>query len=437
MHPRLMIAGLEEHPLRQRLNNEFHARPPVPLLGAMLVSHLVFKHNATSAQAQRDNLALLTQAHACTSIDSSDSHMMLETASFRMRWELHTEFSSYTFFRPLTAGEALHPDVTAFDAVPPDWLGGIPGKLMVATHVELRSTEEISPESVLANLTPSGRTMVAAKVADNAAWLFTDFKIDNGFSRFLVLNASMTQRQTGRTVQRLVEIETYRMMALLGLPVAKEVGGWLYRGEKQLAQLMDRIGQAQSPEDERSVLSTLSKLAAEVEHSVARTTFRFGASNAYHGLVMQRIEELRESRISGLPTFNEFMQRRLMPAMNTCEAISRRQEELSARVARNSQLLRTRVDIELERQNQELLGQMNQRARLQLRLQETVEGLSVVVLTYYGSQLVQYLAKGSKDLHHFNTDVITAVSIPIIALLVAWGTRRMRKKLAAEEGAPH
>jgi uncharacterized membrane-anchored protein len=153
---------------------------------------------------------------------------------------------------------------------------------------------------------------------------------------------------------------------------------------------------------------------------------------------MQRIEELRETRISGLPTFVEFMQRRLLPAMNSCEAISRRQEELSARVARNSQLLRTRVDIELERQNQELLGQMNNRARMQLHLQETVEGLSVVVLTYYGSQLVQYLAKGTKELHHLNTDVITAISIPIIASLLAWGTRRMRKKLAAEVGeTPH
>ena len=438
MHPRLMIADLEEHPLRQRLNAEFHARPPVPLIGAVLVSHLVFKHSATTAQAERDNLTLLTQNQSCTSIDSSDSHMMLETNSFRMRWELHTEFSSYTFFRPLISGEALQPDVTAFDAVHPDWLSGIPGQLMVATHVELRSTSEISPESVLANLTPSGRTMVAAKVADDAAWIFTDFKIDNGFSRFLVLNDSMTQRQTGRTVQRLVEIETYRMMALLGLPVAKEVSRWLYKGEKQLAELMDQIGQARSPDDERGALSILSRLAAEVEHSVARTTFRFGAAHAYHGLVMQRIEELRETRISGLPTFFEFMQRRLLPAMNTCEAISRRQEELSARVARNSQLLRTRVDIELERQNQELLGQMNSRAKLQLRLQETVEGLSVVVLTYYGSQLVQYLAKGTKELHHLNTDVITAVSIPVIAGLVAWGTRRMRKKLAAEAGeTPH
>ncbi len=437
MHPRLAAAELEEHPLRQRLNNEFHARPPVPLIGAMLVSHLVFKHSATTAPAERENLGKLCQNHLCNSIDSSDAHMMLDAGAFRVRWELHTEFSSYTFYRPLESGELLDPDVTAFDAVNPEWLAGIPGKLIVACHVELRSTDEISPESVLASLTPNGRTMVAAKVADESAWIFSDFKIDNGFSRFLILNAGMTQRQTGRTVQRLCEIETYRMMALLGLPVAKEVSRWLYTGEKQLAELMDRIGQARSPDDERTVLGTLSALAAEVEHSVARTTFRFGAAHAYHGLVMQRIEELRESRISGLPTFFEFMQRRLLPAMNTCQAISRRQEELSSRVARNSQLLRTRVDIELERQNQELLSQMNRRAKLQLRLQETVEGLSVVVLTYYGSQLVQYLAKGTKELHHLNTDVITAISIPLIAGLVFWGTRQMRKKLAAEEGGTH
>ncbi len=437
MHPRFTLAGLEEHPLRQRLNNEFHARPPVPLEGAMLVSHLVFKHSATTAQAERENLSKLCHGHVCNSIDSSDSHLMIDAGAFRMRWELHTEFSSYTFFRPLEAGEQLVQDATAFDAVHPEWLSGIPGKLMVATHVELRSTDDISPESILASLTPNGRTMVAAKVAEESAWIFSDFKIDNGFSRFLVLNAGMTQRQTGRTVQRLCEIETYRMMALLGLPVAKEVGKWLYTGEKQLAEMMDRITQARTAEDEREVLSTLSSLAAEVEHSVARTTFRFGAARAYHGLVMQRIEELRETRIPGLPTFNEFMQRRLLPGMNTCEAIARRQEELSARVARNSQLLRTRVDIELERQNQELLGQMNRRAKLQLHLQEAVEGLSVVVLTYYGSQLVQYLAKGTKDLHHLNTDVITALSIPLIAGLVAWGTRRMRKKLAAEEAGAH
>ena len=434
MNPRFQFAELEEHPLRRQLNNEFHARPPIPIVGPVLVTHLVFKNARSTAEQERENLKRLCQAQVCNSIESSDAHLMIDAGSFRMRWELHTEFSTYTFFRPLVAGEPLHRDTTAFDAVLPEWLAAIPGKLMVATHVEMRSAEEMKPESVLAGLSPSGHQMVASRVADGAAWIFTDFKIDNGFSRFLVLDISLTQRQAGRTIQRLAEIETYRMMALLGLPVAKEVGRGLYSAERHLAELMDRIGQAQSPEDERAVLSSLTRLAAEVENSVARTTFRFGASRAYHGLVMQRIEELREARISGLPTFDEFMQRRLLPAMNTCAAMSRRQEDLSGRVARNSQLLRTRVDIELERQNQELLSQMNRRARLQLRLQETVEGLSVVVLTYYGSQLVQYLAKGTKDLHHASTDVITAISIPLIAGLVAWGMHRMRRKLTAEEG---
>ncbi len=434
MNPRFQFCELEEHPLRQQLNNEFHARPPLPIIGPVLVTHLVFKGGGSTVDAERENLTRLCQSQVCNSIERSDTHLTVDAGSFRLRWERHTEFSSYTFFRPLVAGEPLQAEVTAFDAVLPEWLAAIPGKLMVATHVELRSADETKPESVLADLAASGRQMVASQVADGAAWIFTDFKIDNGFSRFLVIDVALTRRQAGRTIQRLVEIETYRIMALLGLPVAKAVGGTLHAAEKRLAEMMDHIGEANSPEDERKVLANLTQLAAEVEHGVARTTFRFGASNAYHRLVMQRIEELRETRIRGLPTFEEFMQRRLQPAMNTCVAMSRRLEDLSGRVARNSQLLRTRVDVELERQNQEQLSQMNRRARLQLRLQETVEGLSVVVLTYYGSQLVQYLAKGTKALHHLDTDIITAISIPVIAGLVAWGTHRMRRKPSAEEG---
>ena len=437
MHARLKLAGLEEHPLRERLNSEFHARLPTPLVSPLIVSHLVFKHDGLSVQTERDNLTRLCQSSVCQSIESSDAHLMLDAGSYRLRWELHTEFSSYTFFRPLLVGEPHHLDSTALDAILPEWLAAIPGQLIVATHVELRSIEEMSPESVTAGLSTTGRQMVAVQVADGAAWVFSDFMFDNGFSRFLVLDVSMTQRQAGRAVQRLVEIETYRLMALLGLPVAKDVGRWLNVAEKQLAELMDTIGQARSPEDERSVLALLSTLAAEVEHSVARTTFRFGAARAYYSLVMQRIEDLRERRISGFPTLNEFMQRRLLPAMDTCSAMARRQDDLSGRVARNSQLLRTRVDIELERQNQELLAQMNNRAKLQLRLQETVEGLSVVAITYYGSQLVQYLVKGAKYwLPGLSPEIATAASIPLIALLALFGTKRLRKALA-EEASEH
>lgn len=434
-HPAL--AGLLEHPLRARLDQEFHARPSQPLHGPLLVSHLAFKNSRKKIAAERDNLAALTQAAGCTVQESSEAHLLLDAGAFRLRWELHTEFSSYTFFRPLSAGEILDKQATAFDAVAHDWLAGIPGKLVVATHVELRSTAEIAPAAVLAEIDPDSRQLGVSRIADGRAWIFTDFRIDDGFSRFLVLDDGLTPRQAGRTMQRVIEIETYRLMALFGLPAAKRVGGWLYDAERELADLMELIGRSSTPEDEREALGKLSRLAAEVERSVATTTFRFGAARAYHDLVRQRVGELREERQAGLPTIEEFMQRRLQPAMATCEAIARRQEELSGRVARNSQLLRTRVDIELERQNQELLGQMNRRAKLQLRLQQTVEGLSVVVLTYYGSQLVQYLAKGTKALHHLDTDLITAVSIPLIAGLVAWGTHRMHKALAAEDDAAH
>jgi uncharacterized membrane-anchored protein len=268
--------------------------------------------------------------------------------------------------------------------------------------------------------------------------VFTDFHIHEGFSRFLLVDAGLTPRQAGRMVQRLVEIETYRVMALLAFPVAKEVGRLLSRAEDQLADLMDGLGQARSTEDDREMLGRLTRLAAELERSVARTTFRFGAAAAYYRLVQQRIDELREVRLPGFPTVREFMERRLAPAINTCATIARRQEDLSGRIARNSQLLRTRVDIELERQNQELLAQMNRRAKIQLHLQETVEGLSVVAITYYASQLVNYLAKGGKTyIAPATPEIVTAISIPVIAVLVGLGLRRMRKALAAQDGGGH
>ena len=434
MHARFNFTDIKKHPLRDYLNSEFHARSPIPLSSPVLVSHLAFQHDPLTVQDERENVLRLCQTSTCKFIENSTTHLMLDAGSFQMRWELHTEYSSYTFFCPLRVSEPLDPDVTALDAVFPDWLSAIPGQLIVATHVELRSTTDVSPESVFAGLSPtSSRQMVVSRIANGAGWVFTDFMFDNGFSRFLVLDDSLAGRQPGRAVQRLFEIETYRMMALLGLPVATEVGKWLNGAESRLAELMDHIVQVDSPADEVAVLADLSKMAAEVEHSVARTTVRFGASCAFNSLVWQRINELREIRVPGYQTLHEFMQRRFLPAMNTCAAMARRQDDLSNRVARNSQLLRTRVDIELKRQNQEQLTQMNKRAKVQLRLQETVEGLSIVAITYYGSQLVQYLVKGGKYLFPaLSPEIATALSIPLIAILALFGIKRMRKTLAQE-----
>ncbi|MCB1957453.1 MAG: DUF3422 domain-containing protein [Rhodocyclaceae bacterium] len=432
--PRTPASGTPaEHPLRYKLNNELHARPPVALRSPQVVSYVALVHDGATAEAEIAHLRHLAEAFAVPLPEVDGDHLLLVTPRFKLKWERHTEFSCYTIFRELTGNEGEH--ATAEEALPPRWLEAIPGRLLVGTHVDLRDAGQVTPESVIAAATREGSQMIATRVAEGGAWVFTDFLLTDGWTRFLVLDEKLTPRQTGRMVQRLLEIETYRMTALLAFPVAKEVGRLLNRAEGELADLMDQIVDAATPEDERRVLTRLTRLAADVERSVSRSTFRFGAAAAYHRLVQNRIEELREVRVSGFTTIREFMDRRLAPAINTCAANARRQEDLSGRIARNSQLLRTRVDIELERQNQELLAQMNRRAKLQLRLQETVEGLSVVAITYYASQLVQYLAKGAKGLiAPLSPELITAISIPVIGVTVALGLHRMRKSLAAAEG---
>ena len=426
-----------EHPDRQRINAEFHARPPLPLQGPTRVSHIVLLHVQEPSDSERKHLAVLEQTSGWRVIEESESHCMLgynRIEGVLVRWELHTEFSSYTLIRPLDG--STNQAVTALDVLPADWLGAIPGQLLVLTHIDMHAATALPPEQKIAEISTTSRQVVVTEVAGERAWVITDCQLSEGASRFLLIDAELTPRQAGRTVQRLWEIETYRVLALLGLPVAKSIAWRLSGAENALAMLMDRIGETRSAEDEFSALTELSRLAAEIEHSVADTAFRFAASSAYAAIVMQRIDELREERVQGFPPLREFMERRLLPHVNTCVAMSSRQAGLSSRIARSSQLLRTRVDLALEQQNLQVLGQMNQRARVQMRLQETVEGLSIVAITYYGSQLVHYLSKGGSKLWpELSPELATAAAIPVIAALVALGLRRLRRQLAAHANA--
>lgn len=427
---------LAEHPLRRRLNAELHSRPPIAIPGPTWISYLAVTHAGASAADEQAHLARLCGTLGTEFCPVADSeHWMLEAGPLRLKWERHTEFSGYAFFRRRIAGDA--PDTTALAAFPAEWVRGIPGEVIAASHIEFCAAAQNPPEEVLEGIARSGAPAIATRVAEGAAWVVSDFELHDGFSHFTIIDEHLRHRQAGRTVQRILEIETYCMMALLAFPVAKETARFIGERERELAALMEEMHVAGTPEDERRLLARLTRLAAEVEQSVTRTAYRFGAAAAYYRLVQQRVEDLRERRLAGFPPIREFMERRLAPAMATCQSIDARQNDLSTRIARKSALLRTRVDIELERQNQELLAQMNRRARLQLRLQETVEGLSVVAITYYGSQLVQYLAKGAQKSFApaLSPEIAAAVAIPLIAGLVALGIRRMRRALTAEENA--
>ena len=370
-----------DHPWRMALIGEIHARPYPEIHPPAHASHLALVSGEAAAETERRHVALLCERYGAAAPAPGVIHFSHDFGAFRLRWERHTEFSTYSFF---TRGPFAAPfEDPPIDRVPRDWLDGLVGSRLVAVHVALqdRSGPDLDDQS-LAHLF-AGNAVVGGKMLGGGALAWTDFHVHaDGFNRIVIRDIDMLEGQAGRLLQRLLEIETYRMMALLALPVARAYGPQVAEIESNLTLLMGRISVLEEPEEEHKLLDELSRLAANLERIVAENSYRFGAARAYHALVTRRMDELRERRAEGRQPLGNFLERRLAPAMRTCESLVRRQHSLSGRVARASDMLRTRVNIELERQNRDLLASMNRRARLQIRLQQTVEGISVVAITY-------------------------------------------------------
>jgi uncharacterized membrane-anchored protein len=414
------------HALRSELNDEVHARPSDALDIPARISYLVLLSELGARETEWQHLVELLVRMGGVAPARASNHYSANLGKFSIRWERHSEFTRYTFLCP---GDREDPFAgTALQFVPDDWVGKISGEIMVASHgAVIHAADVVFDYEDISARWFNGNVMVGSRVGDDAAIALTDFRVrEDGFSRFLILDRQLTKRQAGRTVQRILEIDTYRMMALLALPVARELTPFLTRCERELSQVTTSLERV-NDDQEASLLDRLTKLEAQLESRLADNHFRFGAAAAYYELVQRRIGELREVRIQGLQTFSEFTERRLAPAMNTCRSISGRQESLSQRVARANQLLSTRVDITRERQNQALLESMNRRGKAQLKLQQTVEGLSIAAVTYYIVGLIGYLTKGMKTAGvSVNPELVMAVSIPIVMLLGAIGIRRIR-----------
>jgi len=418
------------HPQRAALHNEIHARPPEAMTVPMAITRMVMLCDAGQRAASREHVAALLRDHHLPPPDADCSHLRVDVGGFRLRWELHTEFVTWTFSRIFDAtdfGEREPEGVRA--QVPQAWLAALPGQCLAGLHLWAVPEAAFGERSLVRHVLHED-TLVGSTVADGHGELYTDFSLHtDGFSRMVLLVGSMTPRRLGRLVQQLLEIDGYRMMALLGLPVAREAFTALGHAETELAALAGAI-RAAKREDEPQLLDRLTSLAGEVESRYAATHSRFSASTAYCQLVDRRIADLGESRLPGLQTLGEFVQRRLSPARSTCEWAARRQDALSQRVSRISNLLRTRVEIEQQESSQDLLAAMNQRQELQLKLQSTVEGLSIAAITYYIAGLVSYLAKGATALGWpWSPETTAAAAIPVIALGV-WGLlRRLHARL--------
>jgi uncharacterized membrane-anchored protein len=424
-----MIKLPPDHPLRDYVNLEMHARPADALRAPLRISYLALFPESDSRDLEWRQLRELVERFGQSLPATTLNHFSADLGPFRLRWERHTEFVRYTFFVPGDGSGLDGPK--ALEAVPQDWLAGLGGRTMVATHASLEPFDEdrFDTDAIGARCF-AGNPLIGASVKDGAAIALTDFRVhEDGFSRLLILDHGLTARQAGRLTQALLELETYRLLALLALPVARELSPQLGQYEQELTAVTAALTTS-SEADEAPLLDRLTRLEAELESRGSAARFRFDAAGAYYDLVTRRIVDLRETRLRGLPTFREFIDRRLAPAMHTCSAARSRLESLAERVARANELLATRVDITREKQNQELLTSMNRRAQAQLRLQQTVEGLSIAAVTYYMSGLVGYVAKGLKSAGlAVDPELAIAIAVPLIALLLWRGVRRMRRRL--------
>jgi uncharacterized membrane-anchored protein len=305
-----------------------------------------------------------------------------------------------------------------------------PGPLLVAVDLHLiADTGNLTVERLF-----SRASYAVAENTDGKAVFATDFLPDRaGFVRILIVDKGLESERAGALVQRVLELETYRTLAMLGLPEAQRLVPTIGRIEKRLAELTEQMQRTEGLADNEHLLGELTALAAELEAGAAASSFRFGASRAYDDIVQQRLRVIGERQVGSFSTWSAFLARRMAPALRTCANVEQRQENLSEKLARAADLLRTRVDVEVAQQNRDLLQSMNERTRLQLRLQTTVEGLSVAAISYYVVGLLGYLMKGAQDLGYrlpppWTPDLATAAVVPIVVLLIWFVVRRIRKR---------
>ncbi|HEX2255323.1 MAG TPA: DUF3422 domain-containing protein [Afifellaceae bacterium] len=413
--------GMPSHPERATALGEIHSRPFTLVRTPRAILQLAFITDEAEPASDLAVLAELCRMRGLSGPDPEARHHTLEWGSGTLRWERHTEFTAWWWVAP----------------APPDFLDPLkgrpfgngfraPGQLISAVRLDVRTGGE-GDEEWLAPFDPV--SLCWSEMDGGLAKAATDFRQDaDGLTRILVVDGGLGPARAGALSQRLIEIETYRTLAMLGLPVAQALGPRLRRIQSRLAEITAELRDGKASDGQR-LLDELIDLAAELEADAVAALHRFGASRAYDEIVGQRLAAVGEQPISGYETWSAFLKRRLQPAMRTCRSVEERQASLSQKLARGANLLRTRIDVELERQNRDLLSSMNRRARLQLRLQRTVEGLSVAAVSYYVVGLLYYLFQGAEEAGLvLDPTVAAAAAVPPVVLAVWWMVRRIRRR---------
>lgn len=417
---------LRNHPQRDMAEKELQQRFFPALAAPCSICHFMLTVNAASRDAEFAALSRLASAQG-RAFQETDTDLTLSFDAILLRYERHSEFSTYSFIRQGIAAEFSEPQhFLPFN----DFFQQLPGQLFRVVQLNILTASLLQPNQEIDNLWQrffASEHCISSQVANKQAQVWTDFrKHPEGGGRMLLLDFGLSPSALARLVQQLFDLGNYRKLSLLSWPLVRQSLSRLHQLEQQLSDVTQRIEQQQGSDEQ--LLREISQMTAQTEHLIANNSARIEASAAYYQLTLDRLKSLRETSVDGMMSLQDFSERRLTPAFRTAQSVLSRQLSLSNRLGRSTELLRTRINLQLERQNTELLASMEQRARLQLSLQTAVERLSVVALSYYAVQLVD---KALYSIHgwfeQFPLQLMQTLSLPAVIVLVAWLLYRLRR----------
>jgi uncharacterized membrane-anchored protein len=431
------LISQRDHPQRRAFTDEMHLRQFPPFAAPARLVQLV----VSTADLPPDASFL----HACDLLARSAQEPPMRGKFFSVQlrelgfaWEQHAEFATYTVIDPRPFADPFASPLV--EQLPEGWISALPGKVLRATQIAL--LPKSVPEPTEAELARwfSLEELVCCDVQGGEARLWSNFRLhEDGLGRLLLQDRALKgDGDPSRLVQRLQELGNYRNLALLGLPLAQKLAPQLAGLEQRLSDISRAIAAGTASDEE--LMRQVSQLAAELTELTTSSGFRMSATRAYAQLVADRLAAAAVVRLPGFKSLADFTERRLTPAVRTCNSVWQRAGQLAEHTSWAGSLLRMRVETALERQNATLLASMDKRTALQLRLQQAVEGLSVIAISYYTVGIISYVAK---PLTHWfprlDPTLVSGVAAPVVLLLAWLAMRRLRNHVerhAPQENRP-
>lgn len=425
------LSGSPQRLQRIALSNEWHARPNLSLPAPFRCTHVVALRSETTIEESREAFGVFCTEHGQGQPAAGSRHHSVQIGSCLIKWEGHTEANSHTLLVP---GNGQSPFAeSAIDFLDDGKRSELLEEMFIGVKIEVIGTGVGAGHDNLALVQSllGAQVIYGGAMSENCAEVWSAFRLDaEGFVRLVVIDRGISEERLARLMQRLLEMETYRMLAMMALPRAREVMATLGELEPQLDEVMRQLASSAGDVAQEQLLRRITAISARAEHVAAANAYRFAAARAYYGIVDRRIKETSEKKLGSHQRYSNFLLRSLQPAMRTCDAAERRTHELAERVARAANLLGSMVDMVQKKQNQDLLETMTDRATLQLRLQQAVEGFSIFAISYYAVGLLSYGLKSAKAIGvGIDPDLATGIAAPLVFAVVWLTIRTVRRRL--------